>query len=285
MTGDEHISQEDLAVYALKNLPGEEAVQIHAHLATCADCRLELAHVYGDLALVGLSVEQQPLPPGARDRFLSRLAATTQDRNETRAQFLQKEPMTQPLGTPQLATQVVTVPRRRGAAFWAPWLAAIAMGIVAIALSVQNRALNDELQDESNMVTGLAAKASHAQQVLEVLTSPSAQRVVLTPGKTPAQPTGRATYLPDRGGLIFQANNLEPLPEGKTYELWVIPANGKPPIPAGLFQPDALGTASVVLPDLPSGVPAKAFGVTIEKAAGSDTPTAPILLSGAVPGA
>jgi len=80
---------------------------------------------------------------------------------------------------------------------------------------------------------------------------------------------------------VFQ--DLEQLAQDKTYELWVIPANGQAPIPAGLFRPDAAGSASVVLPPLPKGVPAKAFGVTIEKAEGSATPTAPILLAGAVP--
>ena len=160
-------------------------------------------------------------------------------------------------------------------------MAAAAMAIVAISLGVQNQALNDELHDESNLVTNLAAQASRAQQVLEVLTAPSAQRVTLTEGKAPAQPTARATYLPERGGLILLATNLKPLPEGKTYELWVIPANGKAPVPAGLFRPDAVGTATLVLPPLPSGIAAKAFGVTIEKASGSDSPTSPIILSGA----
>jgi anti-sigma-K factor RskA len=65
----------------------------------------------------------------------------------------------------------------------------------------------------------------------------------------------------------------------------VIPADGKAPIAAGLFRPDAAGSASVLLPPLPKGVPAKAFGVTIEKAEGSATPTAPIILVGAVPAA
>ena len=66
--------------------------------------------------------------------------------------------------------------------------------------------------------------------------------MTLTEGKAPAQPTARATYLPERGGLILLATNLKPLPEGKTYELWVIPADGKAPVPAGLFRPDAVGT-------------------------------------------
>jgi anti-sigma-K factor RskA len=90
-------------------------------------------------------------------------------------------------------------------------------------------------------------------------------------------------YLAENGGLIFQANDLGQLAGDKTYELWVIPANGQAPIPAGLFRPDTAGSASVVLPPLPKGVPAKAFGVTIEKAEGSATPTAPIILAGAVP--
>ena len=102
--------------------------------------------------------------------------------------------------------------------------------------------------------------------MLEVLTAPSAQRVILTEGKAPAEPTARATYLPERGGLVLLATNLKPLPAGKTYELWVIPANGKAPVPAGLFRPDAAGTATLVLPPLSPGIEAKAFGVTIENA-------------------
>ena len=101
----------------------------------------------------------------------------------------------------------------------------------------------------------------------------------------PAQPAGRAVYLADRGSLIFQANNLARLPENKTYELWLIPANGSAPMPAGLFRPDAAGNASVVLPPLPKGVQAKTFAVTIEKLSGSDTPTAPLVLSEAAPAA
>jgi anti-sigma-K factor RskA len=62
--------------------------------------------------------------------------------------------------------------------------------------------------------------------------------------------------------------------------LWLIPANGQAPIPAGLFRPDASGSASLVLPPLPKDVDAKAFGVTIEDARGATTPTLPIVLSG-----
>jgi anti-sigma-K factor RskA len=267
MTGNGHNTQEELAAYAMQNLPLEEFASIQAHLQTCAVCRTELADVYGDLALLGLAVDQQPLPEGARERFLKRIASDQKPERRT--------------------AEITPIPvkgQRRGVGFWLPWAAAAAVGAVAIGLGVQNRALNDELHDESNLVTNLAAQASRAQQVLEVLTAPAAQRVILTEGKTPVQPTARATYLPERGGLILLATNLKPLPEGKTYQLWVIPASGKAPVSAGLFHPDSTGTATVVLPPIPTGIAAKALGVTIENSGGAPSPTMPIVLSAALGG-
>jgi hypothetical protein len=269
MTGNGHNTQEELASYAMQNLPVEESASIRAHLQSCAPCRAELAEVSGDLALLGIAVEQHPLPEGARARFLQRIATS---------------PAVKPQETVKEVTPISVKSTRRGPGFWIPWVAAAAMTIVAVSLGVQNRALNDELQDESNLVTNLAGQASRAQQVLEVLTAPGAQRVTLTEGKAPAEPTARATYLPDRGGLILLATNLKPLPDGKTYELWVIPANGNAPVPAGLFRPDAVGTATLVLPPLSSGIQAKAFAVTVENASGANAPTSPIILSGAATG-
>ena len=148
-------------------------------------------------------------------------------------------------------------------------------------LGNQNQRLNELLNNDKGQIAQLSAEAAHAQEVLDTLTSPEAKQVTLTEGKGAPPPTGRTSYLADKGALVFVGNNLKPIPAGKTYELWVIPADGKAPIPAGLFRPDDHGSASVVLPKLPEGVPAKAFGVTIENAEGSATPTMPIVLSGA----
>ncbi len=266
MTGNGHNTQEELASYAMQGLPVEESASIRAHLQTCAQCRTELAQVCGDLALLGLAVEQQPLPEGARDRFLQRIASS---------------PVVKPQEKPAEIISIDEKAKRRGFSFWMPWMTAAAMAIVAVSLAVQNKALNDELNGESNLVKNLAAQASKAQQVLEVLTAPAAQRVTLTEGKAPLEPSARATYLPDRGALILLATNLKPLPADKAYELWVIPASGTAPVPAGVFRPDSVGTATLVLPPLPAGIAAKAFGVTIENAGGATSPTTPIILSGA----
>ncbi len=267
MTDGRHISQEDLALYAMQALSREESAPIRAHLAECAPCRAEVAELSGDLALVAMSVEQHPLPEGARQRFLDRVAADAAS--------------SQPASKPTVIS--IDSPRRRVAA-WIPWAAVAAMILISVALQWRVSSLNELLRLQSAQIAQQTADSAKAREVMDLLTAPAAQRVVLTAAKTPPSPTARAVYLPSRGALILQANNLAPVPAGKTYELWVIPATGAP-IPAGLFRPDASGSASVVLPELPRGVPAKAFGVTIENAAGSATPTAPIVLSGAAPAA
>jgi anti-sigma-K factor RskA len=157
------------------------------------------------------------------------------------------------------------------------------MLIVCFALLLRIGSLKQEINQPARQSAEQAASAARAQRVLDALTAKSAQHVVLTAAAAHPEPSGRAVYLASSGSLIFQGSNLAPLPAGKTYELWIIPADGKAPIPAGLFRPDAAGNASVILPELPRGVPAKAFGVTTERAPGSSTPTAPILLAGAVP--
>ena len=88
MTGNGHNTQEELASYAMQNLPVEDSASIRAHLQGCAECRKELAEVSGDLALLGMAVEQHPLPHG-RPRALPeedcRLSAVKQQGNAGRS--------------------------------------------------------------------------------------------------------------------------------------------------------------------------------------------------------
>jgi hypothetical protein len=275
LSDDVHISQDDLVLHAMDALSYEEAEGVRKHLATCAPCRDELAKVHGDLALVAMSVEQHPVPVGAKERFMQRIAGTSR---------------AVPAPAPAVKAPAPVVPidhvpaKRRGG--WIPWamaallLLAAGLGVRVIQLGAQLASEQDATGRLARMNAELAAKSAHAEGVLEVLTARNAQHAVLTAATKPV-PMGRAVYLAENGGLIFQGGNLTPLPEGKTYELWVIPANGHAPMAAGMFKPDAAGNASVMMPPLPKGVMAKAFGVTIENAGGAETPTMPIVLSGA----
>jgi anti-sigma-K factor RskA len=123
------------------------------------------------------------------------------------------------------------------------------------------------------------AELQRARDVVSTLTATDAMRVTLVAAKTPPQPQGKAIYVRDRASLIFLASNLQALPPQKAYELWLIPTSGAP-IPAGVFKPDAHGSAAVVEPPLPPGVQAKAFAITVEPEGGSSAPTLPVVMVG-----
>ncbi len=271
-----HISDEDLVLYSMQSLSMGESSAVALHLEQCRECAGQLAELAGDLALLSLGVEQHPLPEGARARFMSRVAAEPQAIHAAAP----PAPVTaSPVATERVLHEVK--PRRNWFPILLPWAAAFAMLALAGYLGNQNQQLNQLLDSDKGEIARLSVSSARANEVLEALSSAAATRVTLTEGKGQPAPTGRASYLAAKGALVFVGSNLRPVPAGKTYELWVIPADGKPPIPAGLFRPDEHGSASVVLPAMPEGIPAKAFGVTIEDAEGSPTPTMPIVLAGA----
>lgn len=267
MTHGEHIAQEDLSLFAMHGSSDDEARALRAHLAVCAECRVELERVQAELALVAMSVDQQPLPEGARQRFMQRIAGAPQAAG--RATPAQANVI--PIRSEQPA---------RSPLAWVPWTLAAALALFAVALMMGNLRMQRELRAQNHQIADLLDANAHAQAVLDVLNAPEAKHVMLTAGKVKPLPSARAVYLASKGALILQASNMNPLPDHMAYELWVMPANGKAPIPAGLFWPDASGSASLVMPKLPVGVEAKAFGVTIEKDEGSPWPTSPIILAG-----
>ncbi len=167
---------------------------------------------------------------------------------------------------------------------WSGWAAAVAMAAVALVFVRGNYSLQQKVETQSASLTQGTGNAQRADLVLQTLSSSAAQRFVLTRPDAAPTSTARIAYLPEHGSLVFQANNLEALPPYKTYELWLIPVGeGRQPIPAGTFKPDVHGDAGVVLPPLPAGTIAGNFGVTIEEADGTATPTLPILLIGQQP--
>lgn len=244
---------DDLALLALGTLKGDERVAVEKHLEGCAACRRELERLRGDMALLALSASGPAPPQRSRERLLKAIA------QEPRAQ---------------------KTSARRSSWNFVPWLAAAAFLLAAGFFWQQSDRLAQRvarLQDESAQ---RQAQLERAREVVSTLTSTDALRVTLVAAQTPAQPQGKAIYVRDRSSLIFLASNLPVLPPQKAYELWLIPANGVP-IPAGVFKPDARGSATVIEPPLPAGVEAKTFAITIEPEQGSSTPTMPIVMMGA----
>jgi len=290
MNATRHIDQEDLALFAMQLLSAEEAAPIAAHLEQCDECRLQLAGIQGDLALYAHSVDMHSPPAQARERFMNQVArekkAIPIDRAAAvpppiRAEAAYSNDGELGLGHRSYVDDDQPKPTVAGKVFpWIGWAVAAGLAVAAGNLYHQRDTLRTLAADQAARVDHLTADAAAARQVMDAMTDSSAMRVTLSKPQTTPTPQGRATYVPSKGALIFTASNLEPLQPYKVYELWLIPADGHDPIPAGTFHPDDRGNASVILPPLPKGVAAKAFGVTIEDEGGSQTPTLPIILAG-----
>lgn len=244
---------EDLALYALGSLTGDERTLLEKHLEECSACRRELEQLRGDMALMAISVGGPKPPARARQRLLNAVA---------------REPRRS------------SVPARR--AWWmpVPWLAAAALALLAGWFWRQSDQLSQRVAQLDTQSAEQQAQLQQAREVVATLTATDALVVPVTAPNTPPQPQGKAIYVRDKARLIFVASNLPALPAQKAYELWLIPVQGAP-IPAGVFKPDSRGSAIVVHPPLPAGVQAKAFAITVEPEAGSSSPTMPIVMMGA----
>jgi anti-sigma-K factor RskA len=231
---------EDLALYALGALAGAERTTLERHLEECPTCRRELDQLRGDMALMALSASGPKPPQRSRQRLLSAIA---------------REPRVAPA---------------RKTSWWRTleWVAAMAALAVVLLLVRQNSELRRRIASAQASFLQQQTELARAKEVADLFTAPETQQVTLIAAKTHPQPQGKTFYLRRRGQLIFLANNLPPLPPDKIYELWLIPKAGAP-VPAGLFRPDAHGSATVVNPPLPAGVEAKTFAVTLEPETGS----------------
>ena len=243
---------EDLALYALGSLDGAERLALEKHLDGCASCRRELELLRGDLGLLALTVAGPKPPARARQRLMSAIAS---------------EPRL-PVATP---TSV-----RRQVSWWTAfgrpalrWASAVALVLVGIGLLRQDSILRQDLASLRARFADQGNKLDQASEVVATLLDPDAKKIELVAAGNKPQPRGKAIYQRRNGNLIFFASNLPSLPPEKIYELWLFPANGGAPIAAGLFKPDARGSAAVVNPPLPEGVEAKNFAVTLEPESGS----------------
>jgi anti-sigma-K factor RskA len=249
---------EDLALYALNDLSGSELQELEQHLETCAACRRDLQSLRSDMGLLGLSAVGPRPPARSKERLMRAIAA---------------EPRGASVPTPAPSGRRV---------FWLSWIpAAVALAVIAFAVSLQqsNRNLNDQLAEMRNRYSDQKIQLAHSEESIKLLLAPDAVHVSMSPANASRHPSATAIVSPSQGRMTLMASNLPPVPAGKAYELWVIPAHGAP-VNAGVFKPDERGNAMMLDHAMPPGVQPKTFALTVEDEAGSDKPTSPIVIAG-----
>lgn len=274
-------------LYAIGGLADAERARLELHLADgCAQCQAAL-RANLDVASE-LLVAAAPAPPASsvREGLLARVRGDAE-------RF--------PVHAPS--------PGRGGRRPAAPrlprWLAAAAVVLVvgssgASALLgvrlARERELSAELEDlvayeesiswallreaerERSQRVAVEARLRGLSRIVAAIEAPLARSLALAGQGEFRRAQAKAYLEPTSGRLILYAYDLPPVPDGRTYQLWVIV--GEQPQSAGLFRSDSSGEAkydSARLQDLDGPV---TVAVTLEPAGGAPRPTGPLVLAG-----
>jgi hypothetical protein len=255
--------EEALALYAMGSLEDQrELAELQAHLGTCGECRRELEALRADVALLALSAVGPQAPQRSRERLMRAIAA---------------EPR---YGMKPKSRVVLGRLRSRWRNF-APIAVACLLLIISGVLFKENFKLRSRNERLSAQIQEEIRSSGHARAVLDVLNSQNTQKMVLVAVKEKPQAQVKTMYQPEKGRVLLMASNLGPLPADKVYELWLLPASGGAPMPAGIFKPDAAGNSMMLQTMGTDKIEARGFAITIENSGGSPAPTSPIMFASA----
>ena len=278
-----------LPAYVLGTLDPDELLAVDDYLQAHPDLMPRVEELETAAAQLAYAAPPAPLPPGLEARVMAHARA---DLPPTLGRVLHP-----PRPAPPTWGELLAVWWRERGIFDVTLLGtAIAALLLAFGLgrailqlddlTRQNLTLRDQVTALQADNTVLLDENVRLQQEVQARQNQlaavaGATDLVALTGTATAPQASAALYV--RGGeATLVINNLDPPAAEQTYQLWLLPAAGAP-ISAGL-----LGSAGrpqqMVVVALPAAVEAFAgVGVSLEPAAGSPTPTGPMVLMGTIP--
>ena len=260
------------SIYALGALDGEELREFEAHLKTgCLLCGQQIRE-YGEM--VASIPEALPNVRSSQDlkqRLMARLDQEVPNR-----------------GVVDFKSAAKALPaapgRRRG---WFSWACAVAAGLALVVsltrVSSLNRGLAEQqerLNQQLEQLKTLQRLLSAEKEVTQFITKPGVKVTPLAGTDKSPQAAGQILWSAQEKKALFYASKLPSLPEGKTYQLWII-ANNEP-FNAGVFSVDPQGNGFLKVPVLSEADKAQKFAVTLEPAGGVPQPTGDMHLLGSL---
>jgi anti-sigma-K factor RskA len=220
--------------YALDALDDDERALFEEHLQTCERCTDEIAGMRLTAAELSRTTEVAP-PPQLRADVL---AAISQVR---------------PL--PPVVDNIVALHRARAArSVWQVVAAACAVVAIAVAGWGYSQHRN-------------ADRISSAQSTIQALLHAPDLRVSTTALR---QGSGTLMYSAREHRVMLIGQGMPALASGKTYQLWMLPANGKP-VSAATFRTDSSGGVELPVTGDLTGIARMA--ISVEPSGGSVEPT------------
>jgi len=253
--------EEDFDLYALGALEGEEKQAIESHVVSCVACARRLEEARGRVALLSFAAPRTEPPAAVKERLLRQLRNTPEAR----------------VSRPARAARVE--PAGAFARWWAYVLvpATVALVLATAYMSMENRRLDREIADLRAAVQDQQKQLDYARTVAHLFEAKDTITVSLAP--MPGMPQGAVKVMyNEKMGMLMYDGWIEPPPQDKSYQLWVVPMEGSP-ISAGVFNP-ATSDRAHWMTKVPEGVTVKAFAITMEPAGGAPSPSGPKVLVG-----
>jgi hypothetical protein len=270
---------------------GEQPQQraLDEHIAGCADCRVELGALRDVAAsLVYVAALPKAPAPELRARILTAVKSQPQHTRE-------RLPSNGDASTATAQTANVSsfdeFEKRREARdvrisrrvmMFGSLAASLAVAALLITLGLawqRNARLQGDLARLSETIDRTQQELARTRADRELLAAPEAHTATLAGTKMAERARARLTFDASTGRAMLTAADLPPAPAGKAYQLWFI-AEGKPPLPGSVFQPDRRGHAEMHENIPPEGRTAAVFAITLEPEGGTSAPTGEIYLKG-----
>jgi anti-sigma-K factor RskA len=228
-------NRELLELYALGVLDAEERAEIDEHLRdNCANCTAALREARALNSAVLSSLKLEQPPVVLRDRVVN---------------------------------SVRPVVRRKAPLAWMGLAAALAFATVWLGWEANRR--SNELTVANGQIQTLQRQSDELSSKLDFLRDPQTRPASTAPGAN--QPRG-TYFVNPQSGVMLIASNLPAPAAGRAYEMWIIP-KGQAPRPAGVFRPDANGSAVHLQTGPVDLTNTAAFAITDEPESGSPAPT------------
>ena len=247
--------------YAVDALEQPERESFEHHLAFCPDCRAEVAELSQTATQLSVLSEATP-PPALRDAVLSGITRVRPlpplVKDSATVTSVSSAPAavgtsTTPADAGSTVSDVgggsdaTVIPMRRRVSTW------FAAAAAAVAIAAGGVAWGPWTSDPASPMD-------------QVVSASDATRVTSSKGAL----TAEVAYSRQLGKGAITVNGLPPAPDGKTYQLWYVGADGIARS-AGLMEADSDGRGTRVLEGNPND--AAAVGMTVEPAGGSQAPT------------
>jgi hypothetical protein len=235
---------ERLELYALDLLEDDEAADVERLLARDPDARARVRELRGVTAMLAFDIEPVEASPDLKSRILA--AARADLEQEQRA----------PGGDSRAAPISLAAERkrRRGIPAWSGWATAAVLALALIGSLIWNAQLRGDLDERAETITF----------------------AITTQGQASGA-SGEVLYISDGGQpttLVLTLTNMPALQPGQVYKVWLFAEDT--PQPSVAFVPDAVGRASVGVPD--DIQPYDLLAVSIETDPNVTTPSSDVVV-------